>query len=265
MVLRMITDPQPTPPNEPTSSPPGAARSRRPWLLLGVAALGISLLSAVVWLSSSSPPNQSVVLITPAEAARPVPPRPFAQLRYKIRQLVYPVWRHFQRPVRLAIVSTTILAIPPLTTDQTGLGAPSVTNGDGVCAWIMSTAVLNAASARFKAMPGCKPLFSPSDLMANGVPMYRRFGFASNASISLSITPGMASGVLSLVISATEVTHHSAGQLASTNFEAAFRATLPSHGGVIVCDQSRTNDDGQLYWLLLSAATLDAHGRPIHP
>jgi hypothetical protein len=259
----MSTRPEPPPRSGPTSPPPRPASRGR--LLLAVPALGILFLIAVIWLSSSRAPVQSIVLISPAEAARPVPPRPFAQFRYKIRQFIYPVWRHFQRPVRLAIVSTTILAMPPLPNGQTGLGTPSVTNADGVCAWIISTAALDAASARLKAMPVCKPLFSPSDLMANGVPMYRGFGFASNANIYLNVMPRMKAGSLSLVISAFEVTHDPASHLATTNFAAAFKATLPSHGGVIVCDQNRTNADGQLYWLLLSAATLDAHGKPTAP
>ena len=212
----MITESQPTPPNEPGSPTPVAASSGRRWLLLGVAALGLLFLITAIWLSTSHGPAQSLILLSPAEAARPIPPRPFAQLRYKIRQLIYPVWRHFQRRVPFAIVSTTILTMPPLTADQTGLGTPWVTNAAGLRAWIMSTAALDAAAARFKEMPGYKVIFSPSDFAANGVPRNTRFGFSSNGTLYLNVTPRITSDSLSLVISATEVTHDPASHLSAT-------------------------------------------------
>jgi hypothetical protein len=272
----MITDPQPTLSGEPTPPPPRAASRGRRWLLLGAAAIGILLLIGVVWLSFSSPPSQSIALISPAEAARATAPRPFAQLRYKIRQFIYPVWRHFQRRLQSVSINTTFLALPPLSLEQTGLGPPATTNADGLRAWILTLADLDTVKERFKVMHGYEVLSSPSAYAANGYPVYMGVGHATRigtnsitGNIYLNIIPTVRPGSLSLVITASDADYphlnSSNPQPGITNFLAAFKATLPPQGAVILYDEVHTNAGGKLHWLLLTATSLDAQGKPIRP
>jgi hypothetical protein len=246
---------------------------------LGGAALGFLLLVIVAWLSFSSPANQSVVLISPAEAARATAPGPFAQLRYNIRQFIYPVWRHFQRRLQPVTINATVLVLPPLTAEQTALGSPATTNANGLRAWIVPAGELGAITARLTAIPGCDVAEAPSLYAANGFPASisfhgslrphtgpnMRLVVASAVTVDLEATPTVRPGSLSLVISASDCVFRSVPQTVVTNFEVAFKATLPPTGAVVLLDTAHTNADGKLHWLLLSATSLDAHGKPIAP
>jgi hypothetical protein len=272
----MSDDSQPTPPGGPTH-----ARSRRRKLLLGGAALGILLVVLVAWLTFSSTPDQSIVLISPAEAARATTPRPFAQLRYKIRQFIYPVWRHFQRRLQSVIINGTVLALPPLTAEQTGLGPPAATNANGLRAWVVPAGELDTIKARLKAIPGCDADEPHSVYAANGFPASMSFHskvqvhtgapgpdmhiVVASSVLDLEVTPTVRPGSLSLVIGASDCIFRYVPQTVVTNFEAAFKATLPPSGAVVLCDELHTNEGGKLEWLLLSATSLDTHGKPIPP
>jgi hypothetical protein len=277
----MTTDPQPTPPSGPTSPPPGAASRGRRRLLLGIAALGFLLLLIAAWLLFSSTPNQSITLISPAEAARAMSPRPFAQLRYKIRQFIYPVWRHFQRRLQSVTINGTVLGLPPLTAEQTGLGPPAATNASGLRAWVVPVGELDTIKARLKAIPGCDADEPRSVYAANGFPAAMSFRSKvrvrkgtpgpdmhiaiTSSVLDLEVTPTIRPGSLSLLISASDCVFGFVPQATTTNFEAAFKATLPPSGAIVLCDELHTNESGKLEWLLLSATSLDTHGKPIPP
>jgi hypothetical protein len=259
----MSTEPQSAPPVGPASP-----RPRRPKLLLAIAALGFLLLVIAAWLSFSSPPNQSIALISPAEAARATAPRPFAQLRYKIRQFIYPVWRHFQRRVPMVMINVTILKLSPQTEERTGLGTPAATNADGLRAWIVKPEDLTSISARLQAMPSCELLSSPSSYVSSGNHAF--FGLTlRRTGINLFVLPRVMPGSLSLIINASDSvfdpTLQPHGHAMTTNFEAAFKAILPPSGAVVLCDEAHADEIGKLHWLLLSATSLDAQGKPIRP
>jgi hypothetical protein len=191
-------------------------------------------------------------------------------LKNKVIQLTAPFWRSYWNAQPQILIDSRLLTLPAAAADQTGLGAPTATNTDGMRAWILSPAELNSFLQRLDTIPDASLLARPRAQTATGTSA----GFFSGKTalvagksvpigLTLDCSPKVRSGSIQLLLGVTStesVVSSSVNAVAlSTNLALACRVVLPNNGGLVVAGGNQ--GDLTNHWLILFPTAFDAHGR----
>jgi hypothetical protein len=241
-----------------------------------LAICGVLLLAAILFVALTAAFEKKVVWLTPTELARSTRAGPFTQLKQKLASLTPSfVWRFWRRQPAIQIDSS-LLTLSAAAAAQTGLGVPVATNANGMRAWILSPAELDALQQRLKTIPDATLLSRPSVQTLSGrqaqvqvVDLVTVAGKSTPVGLIVDLFPRAASGSVKLTMSATSTERfvpHPGGALAvRTNFAAACRVFIKSTGGLVV-DGGDAKDSGEKsHWIIIHAVVLDAQGKPIKP
>lgn len=254
--------------------PPSPVRKRRRvWQFVLVAVAALLLLSLLVVVLIPSEPQ--VTWLTPAELAHATKPSPLVTIKRKLINLTAPLWRWYRSNRRSIQISSNFLTLSTAAAEQTGLGAPTTTNADGLRAWILSPAELNALRQRLKTLPGASVSSAPTIQTEDGrqglVRMYEPISVVGRympVGLAISLLPKAASHSVKLLLNATSteiadptVTNNTI----KTNFAATCAAVVPNNGGLVLDGGKPDGTNAQSYWLILSPMMFDANGNPIKP
>lgn len=261
-------------PPKPESPTLPAKGGRRSALRIGWTALGVLLLAVIVFLVVTSLSGRKVVWLTPAEFARSTQPGPFTTFKQKVKTLASPLWRYYRR-TRLQIRIDSSMLTLPAAAAEIRLGAPVTTNANGLRAWILLPAELNAFQARLKTNPGALLVAAPrvqtfdgSQARLSQTMQAPTWGKPTTV-LTVDLIPKVVSGSVKLTTSVTytEMTAPPPGKVfaVKTNLTAACRVLLPNGGGLVVEEASVKDAIGNIYLLILSPTVLDAQGNPIKP
>jgi hypothetical protein len=240
---------------------------------LARAVLGTLLLVILVFFTLTSAPTPKVVWLTQAEMAHLKHRGPLTRLKDKFMNLTVPLWRHYWNTRPQVLIDSTLLTLPDEIVERINLGTPVATNADGLHAWIVSPAELNALKNRLQTMRGPWLIGKPRIQTASGVRGVwfagRILAVASNSTpvgVSLDVNPQVVSDSISLSmeVTATEAlaTQSATHDAIKTNLAVACRALLPDAGGLVL-DSGNTKDSaGKRFWLIISPTILRVGRRP---
>lgn len=264
---------KPATPESPTLA---AERGRRSALRIGGIAFGILLLAIFLFLVLTSLSGRKVVWLTPAEFARSTQPGPFTTFKQKVKTLASPLWRYYRR-TRLQIRIDSSMLTLSAAAAEIRLGAPVTTNANGMRAWILLPAELNALQAQFKTNAGALLVgaarvqtFDGSRAQLSHTMQAPTWGKPTTVlALTVDLIPKVVSGSVKLTTSVTytEMTAPPPGKVfaVKTNLTAACRVFLPNGGGLVVEEASVKDAIGDIYLLILSPTVFDAQGNPIKP
>ncbi|MDB6108878.1 MAG: hypothetical protein JWR69_628 [Pedosphaera sp.] len=257
---------------QPEPSPPTPAPRRRPRLLWRLLLVGLGLLSllAIILLVAASTPLQNrVTWLTPAELTRLNQPGLLTRLKYTLMNLTGPLWRYVQRNGPSIKIDSSLFKLSLTAVQQTSLGFPLATNAQGLRAWVLPPAELNDFKQRLRGLPGVRHLNSAGIQTGDGTQAslsnggsVLMAGTAVQAGLTIDVAPQRVrqSLRLNLGVTSTEPTNSSPNSAPSirTNLALACQALLPNAHGLVL-------DGGNGYWFILSPTLVDARGRPIKP
>jgi hypothetical protein len=271
------------------SAPKRGSRFR---FILAIA--GAVLLAILLVLVISTPPDESIVWLSPAQLNQAIGPRPLPKIRQLVRTWAGPVIRWFRGNSPNVQIICNAYAFSSNVVDPAGLGVPVATNASGLRAWIPSKTDV----ARFRLTleaPGRiewgtgAPLASMNTLrvivqsgrqaqlqQGNSVPVITSVPAGKPGSITfvpvgmmLNMIPTYSSGSFKLLMGAesTEIdalrsTNHT---VIKTNFSIALRVTVPGTNGLLLQYRNPKDPGAKTYWLIAVPTALDAQGKPIKP
>lgn len=273
---------------ESPASPCPALRPDRPLRLRRALAALLVLLLAVIFVAIRiGRPSQSLVWLTPAELASASRPPFYAPLKYKLVSLVGPLWGHFRKAPPLVRIDSTYMALPGAASQPIGLPVASMTNADGLRAWILSPSEFSAIQAWLKAATEAsvvsRPRIITSDggravLFAGPIITRGRISYteiddpaphpgSAPIGLRIDITPKLASRSIKVTcgITCSEWAATASGSmtLVQTNLATACRALVPNGGALAVAGWKALDSGWTSYWLFLSPNPLDSQGKPI--
>jgi hypothetical protein len=253
---------------DPTSAPP----SRRRHLSLRLIPVGLGLLALTIvtlLFAARSPLPNSVVWLSPAELARLAQPGPLTRLKYKLMNLTGPLWRYVQGNHPSIKIDSSLFKLSVIAAQQTSLGFPIATNGQGLRAWVLPPAELSDFRQRLRGLPGVR--HSNSSGIQTGDGAQAKLingnsvvvaGTVVPVGLTIDVTPQRVrqSLRLNLGVTSTELADSSSNSPPSirTNLVLACQAVLPTAYGLVL-------DGGNGYWFILSPALIDARGNPVKP
>jgi hypothetical protein len=265
----MDTEPSPTQP-----STLSLHRRKRNALRIALLGLGI-LLAALIYFALKPSSDERFVWLTTAELARTSQPDAFARLKFKFMNLTAPLWQWYWKSRPQITIRSSLLTLPAAAVPVEP-GPPSVTNANGMRAWILPPAEWNAFKQRLKSLPEANvvssPSFSTSDGGAGRMLVARTVvvgGKPVQVGTTVDLTPKIVGGAVHLAVGITSTAANTAplGDASGirTNFEMACRATVPNGGGLVIEAAGRKEGKETNYWLTVSPTAVDAKGRPIKP
>jgi hypothetical protein len=246
-------------------SPPTPVRNRRRVRRFVFVAIAALLLPAVL-LIVLFPSESQVTWLTLAELAHATKPGPLTIIKHKLINLTAPLWRWYHSNRRSIYISSNFLILSTAAAEQTGLGAPTTTNADGLRAWILSPAELDAFRQRLKTLPGASNSFAPAFQTADGSPA--QLSMNPPIGCSINVLPRAASHSVKLLLNATsaEIADLTATNITiKTNFAATCAAVVPNNGGLVLDGGKPDGTNSQSYWLILCPTMLDSQGNRIKP
>ena len=239
-----------------------------------LAVLGAILLVIALILALPRRPGPPFAWLTQAEMARLTQTGPFAGIKDKLMQWTAPLWKSYWNRQPQILIDSRLFTLSAAAADQTGLGAPFVTNTDGMRAWILSPEELSSFLQRLRTTPDVSLLSRPRAQTAAGTSARTFFGDTAlmagksvPVGLILEVSPKVRSGSIQLLLGVTST--ESVGSPAtnaaalSTNLAVACRVLLPNSGGLVVAGGNSRDLRGTNYWLILSPTAIDARGRPI--
>jgi hypothetical protein len=236
--------------------------------------LGVVLLVITVLLTLPLRPVPPFAWLTDAEMARLTQPGPLTRLKDKVVIVTAPLWRHYWNRQPQILIDSRLLTLSAAAADQTGLGAPTATNTNGMRAWSLSPAELSSVLQRLKTIPDASLLGRPRAQTAAGTSARTFFGNTVPVAgknvpvgLSLDVSPNVRSGSIQLTIGFTStewvVPYQAKDTGLRTNLAVACRVMLPNSGGLVVAGGNTGDIRGTNYWLILSPAAVDARGQPV--
>jgi hypothetical protein len=266
-----MDSPPPTP-----AAPKVAVSSTRRRALRGFLALSVSFLLILVVLilvlTSSQP---QFAWLTPDQMTQAAKPGPLTLLKYKIIRLAGPLMRYYH-PNRLNIIISSSILQFSTASGPPALGAPFITNSDGMSAWILSSSELAVLRRSLKTNSGVfetvAPRIQTSSRMRSVASVQKQVNLApgviADVGSVIDATATVHSGSVTLLLfarSTEAVSPPSDSPAVKTNFCAACRVTLPDAGGLIINCGNAGPANPTNYWLIISPVLVDAAGKPIKP
>ncbi len=259
------------------SKSPVAVSKRRLSRLQKVLLTFILLFAVVgVGLIAIRRPSNQVLLLTSDQFAQQAKPGPLAGLKNSVRNFAAPLWRRFRSPSpSIKVTGQLWTDVPSVAEEDLHLGDPKATNSTGLDAWILAAHEADILREQLKTNR------SSLHLGANGFAAVNASGLRSSIFRGNPARPGFpftgttfdliakqiaGSIQLTLETRVTEALAPSTNALSvRTNFAAAFIATIPD-GGCLVLEQKDFGEpDGKNYWMVVNVELLDAKGKRIRP
>jgi len=205
--------------------------------------------------------------------ARLTHPGPLTRLKEKVIILTLPIWMRYWNTQPQILVDSSLLTLSTAAAEQTGLGTPVATNGNGMRAWVLPPTELEALRQRLNVVPGAA---SESRLRIHAISGMGIQAFTggttsvagTNAPVGLTIhlVPKFLSSSIALTYAATstEVGALSGQPVAfRTNLAVACRVLLPNAGALVI--GSPGDASGKFHLLIITPIAVDAQGNPIKP
>jgi hypothetical protein len=240
-----------------------------------LAMLGVLLLVITLLLTLASRPGPPFAWLTQAEMARLTYPGPLTRLKEKVIILTLPIWMRYWNTQPQILVDSSLLTLSTAAVEQTGLGTPVATNGNGMRAWVLPPTELKALRQRLNVLPGAS---SGSHLRIHavsgmGVEAYTgrttpMAGTNTPVGVTVHLIPKFVSSSVELTLAATSTeigALSGRAEAVRTNLGVACRVLLPNAGGLVVDGGNARDASGQSRWLIISPTAVDARGNPIKP
>jgi hypothetical protein len=237
--------------------------------------LGVLLLVITLLLTLASRPGPPFAWLTQAEMARLTHPGPLTRLKEKVIILTLPIWMRYWNTQPQILVDSSLLTLSTAAVEQTGLGTPVATNGNGMRAWVLPPTELKALRQRLNVLPGAS---SGSKLRIQTVSGMGGQAFTGGTTpvagintpvgVTVQLIPNSASSSVKLTFAVTSTEIRSpSGQVEAvrTNLAVACRVLLPNAGGLVVDGGNARDASGKNHWLIISPTAVDARGNPIKP
>src|SRR5947207_2331065 len=257
-------------PASPIPTPNRHCRQRFALALLGVLLLVITLLLTLA--SRSGPP---FAWLTQAELAQLANPGPLTQLKEKVIILTLPLWMRFWNTQPQILADSSLLILPTAAAEQTGLGTPVATNGNGMRAWVLPPTELEALRQRLNVIPGASfgnklRIHTVGGLGGQAFTggTTRVAGINTPIGVTVHLIPKFVSSSvkLTLAVRSTEIGAPSGqAEAVKTNLAVACRVLLPNAGGLVVDGGGARDASGKNHWLIVSPTAVDARGNSIKP
>ena len=250
--------------SEPASPIPKSnrhGRRRFAFALLAVLLLVITLLFTLA--SRSGPP---FVWLTQAETARLTHPGPLTRLKEKVIILTLPLWMRYWNTQPQILVDSRLLTLSTAAVEQTGLGTPVATNGNGMRAWMLPPTELEALRRRLNVIPGASfgshlriqtvSGMGSQAFTGGTIPVA---GSNTPVGVTVHLVPKFLSSSVQLTFAVTST------EALATNLAVACRVLLPNAGGLVVDGGNARDAIGKNHWLIISPLITDARGNPKKP
>jgi hypothetical protein len=252
---------------------------------LWIAALGIILTAIIIFSALFASSNRKMIWLTPADVAPVNHSGPLTQLKYQIKKLVMPVWKHFQRNPSLIQLNANILTVAQGADGQINLGPTEATGKNGMRGWILSPLQLSTFLQSIKTNIGVVVVNSPDVLTMEGMQarvqameMVPGRPDTNNSALNspsipvglmVDMLPKVAADSVKVLVGAlsTSFAGRSPGQvpLIRTNLAVACQVVIPNGGALVIDGGKPENPYGTNFWLLICPTILDTQGRPRKP
>jgi hypothetical protein len=239
--------------------------------LVLAALVALALVIVLAGLSLRAP-SEGPTFVSQREALQPIAARPFGEFRARIKNLMNPILRHFQRRRSVVLLSTGLILLPQAVAGETGLGSPQATNSDGLHAWVLAQADLDAFELRCKSLPGYEYRELPYAAAADGATSVRFTGrgiglgtnvvnYGLHTIATAKIVAYSPTLTLAVWDTEPETNSLSVPPPELTNFVANCRLTLAPRTTLVLCDTGHTNGAGKNHWFTLNAIVIDPSGK----
>ena len=240
-----------------------------------LAVMGALLLVIALILALPRRPGPPFAWLTQAEMARLTHPGPLTRLKEKVIILTLPLWMRYWNTQPQILVDSSLLTLSTAAAEQTGLGTPVATNGNGMRAWVLPPTELEALRQRLNVIPGAS--------FGNKLRIHTVSGLGGQAftggttpvagintpiGVTVHLIPKFvpSSVKLTLAVTSTEIGAPSGqAEAVRTNLAVACRVVLPNAGGLVVDGGNAWDASGKNHWLIISPVITDAQGNPKKP
>jgi len=229
-------------------------------------------LAVILFAIFSGPPEKNLIWLDPVQLARSNQPSKMLHLRNKLATWAAPVWNHFRRQTQM-VMSSTVVLVPPELINQPQLSGPVGTNIDGTRLRVLTPAETRTLPAFFEHAEKNSIVTASRVTTLNGRRAQTFSGglprLGTNAglpSCSLDVRSKVVRGQISVTagITLTEFVQVPGNTILDvrTNIYGAFRVVTQNTGGFFLLS-GRTNADGKIYGIIMSAAAVDPAGNII--
>lgn len=221
----------------------------------------------------SATPQKDVIWLDPIQLARSNRPTKMLHLRNKLAAWAAPVWNRFHPPTQM-LMSSIVVLVPPEVVNQPQLSGPVRTNIDGTRLRVLTPAETQTLPAFFEHAEKNSIVTASRVTTLNG----RRAQTFSGGLPRLGTNAGLPSCSLDVRskilrkqilvtagITLTEFVRVPGNTIldVKTNIYGAFRVLTLNTGGFFLLS-GRTNADGKIYGIIMSAAAVDPAGNIIN-